>query len=182
MQLPIFITGNAHKSRELCLHLGIELAHAHADTVEIQSLDLMEVVAHKAKTAFVNLGGDTPVLVEDVGLTFAALGRLPGPFCKYFLQELGNDGLCRLLNDYPTRAARATVFFAYYDGHDLTTFTGSCEGEIVDAPRGDAGFGWDPIFIPTGESQTWAEMSAAEQKRTSFRALALAQLQTFLAP
>jgi len=57
---------------------------------------------------------------------------------------------------------------------------GTLEGTIADAPRGDAGFGYDPIFIPTGYDQTFAELSPTEKNAISHRARAIANLQSTL--
>src|SRR2546430_10482604 len=50
-----------------------------------------------------------PVLVEDIAFTFTAMGRLPGPLIKWFLEELGNDGLCKLANGLDNRGAKAEI-------------------------------------------------------------------------
>jgi non-canonical purine NTP pyrophosphatase (RdgB/HAM1 family) len=172
-----FITGNAAKAAQLGIHLQRPVTHHKLDLVEIQSLDLEEVVRDKAERAFAEIG--TPVLVEDTSLKFTALGKLPGPLIKWFLTELGNDGLCKLLTDHP-RKAQAEVLFGYHDGATCHLFSGSVEGSIALGPRGDQGFGWDPIFIPEGYTQTWAEMDAETQKLTSMRRIALAKLEAFL--
>lgn len=177
-ELPTFITGNKSKAEQLSWHLGVNLSHQAVDVHEIQSVDLAEVVEYKARTAFELVDG--PVLVEDTSLIFHALGRLPGPLVKWFLQELGNDGLCRVLDGYEDRTATASVLFGYYDGKDLTTFLGEAKGKIALEPRGEMGFGWDPVFIPAGYSKTWAEMSKEEQNDTSMRRVALKALEEFL--
>jgi non-canonical purine NTP pyrophosphatase (RdgB/HAM1 family) len=175
---PTFITGNAAKAEQLGWHLGVKLGHLALDLPELQSLDLTEVVEHKVKAAFEIT--HTPVLVEDVALVFHALGKLPGPLIKWFLQELGNDGLCHLLDGYETRCASASVLFGYYDGGEVLTFAGAVDGEIALLPRGAQGFGWDPIFIPGGRTQTWGEMSKDEQRQTSMRKIALQKLERYL--
>ena len=175
---PTFITSNASKAEQLSWHLGIEVAHQAAEVPEIQSLDPAEVVEHKARAAFETVQG--PVLVEDTSLVFHALGKLPGPLIKWFLQELGNDGLCRLLNGYGSRSATAAVIFGYYDGQQLLTFWGVKQGEIAAHPRGASGFGWDPIFVPEGDSKTWGEMSKDEQTQTSIRKVALLKFERYL--
>src|SRR5688572_11256576 len=91
-----FITGNPAKAEQLRRHLEYPVEHQKLDLHEIQSLDLREIVEHKAKDAFRQVG--KPVLVEDTSLIFHALGRLPGPLIRWFLEELGNPGLCKLLD------------------------------------------------------------------------------------
>lgn len=122
----------------------------------------------------------TPVLVEDTSLVFTALGRLPGPLIKWFLTELDNVGLCKLLDSYPDRSAVAEVCFGLYDGKTLEIFEGSIKGTIAESPKGERGFGWDTIFIPEGHTKTWGEMSPEEQGETSMRRIALQKLEAFL--
>jgi len=173
-----FITGNAAKAEQLERHLDYPVSHQKLDLIEIQSLDLNEIVAHKSREAYAHIQG--PVLVEDTALTFHALGKLPGPLIKWFLTELDNEGLCRLLDGYKDRIALAEVCFALYDGNALHIFDGQMKGTVAHSPRGDRGFGWDPIFIPDGYTKTWGEMTNDEQKATSIRRIALKKLEAFL--
>jgi inosine triphosphate pyrophosphatase len=82
---------------------------------------LGEVVEHKIKQAYVT--AQKPILVEDTALEFCALGKLPGTFIKFFIQELGHESLCRLL-DGKDRLAIARTKYAFYDGAHLEIFTG----------------------------------------------------------
>lgn len=149
-----------------------------AEVPEVQSLSLAEVVKYKARAAYKVV--NNPVLVEDTSLVFHSLGELPGPLIKWFLQELGNDGLCQLLNNYPDRSATAYVLFGYYDGSELVTFEGQAEGAIAMHPVGERGFGWDSIFIPNGCDKTWGEMKKEEQNGSSMRRVALSKLEKYL--
>jgi non-canonical purine NTP pyrophosphatase (RdgB/HAM1 family) len=173
-----FITGNAAKAEQLARHLQFPIAHKKLDLPEIQSLDLREIVEHKAQEAYKQLG--STVLVEDTSLTFNALGRLPGPLIKWFLTELDNEGLCKILNGYEDRSALAECIFGLYDGKTLQVFEGSAYGSIALFPRGEKGFGWDPSFIPEGHTKTWGEMDSEEQKATSMRRIALLKLEAYL--
>jgi len=173
-----FITGNASKAEQLGRHLDHPVAHTKLDLPEIQSLDLREIIEHKAKEAHKQVGGT--VLVEDTSLTFNALGRLPGPLIKWFLSELDNHGLSKLLNGYEDRTALAECMFGLYDGETLQVFEGSAPGSIASIPKGEKGFGWDPIFIPEGYKKTWGEMDNEEQKNTSMRRIALKKLEEYL--
>lgn len=174
-----FITGNAAKAEQLSRHLARPVEHKKLDLPEIQSLDLREIIEHKTKEAYKQVGGI--VLVEDVSLTFTALGRLPGPLIKWFLNELDNDGLCNLLNGYDDRSAIAEVCYGLYDGKELHIFEGSMTGTIARTPQGEKTFGWDPIFIPQGEIKSWAQMTPEEQKGTSMRRIALLKLEAYIA-
>ena len=169
-----FVTGNAFKADQVGWHLDMPLAHQKVDVDEIQSLDLAEVVRHKAMGAYKII--KTPVLVEDTSLTFESLGRLPGPLIKWFLEELDNVGLVKLLDGYPSRRAEARVLFGYFDGKEFQIFSGGTKGTIAPSPRGERGFGWDPIFIPDGHVKTWGEMTKEEQIATSMRRKALKKL------
>lgn len=173
-----FITGNAEKATQLGRHLAFDVAHKKLDVPEIQSLDLEEVALDKAKRAYEILS--TPVLVEDTALTFTALGSLPGPLIKWFLIALGNDGLTKLLDGYTDRSAKAEVCFVLCDAGGTHLFKGSRSGTIAERPRGEKGFGWDPIFIPEDYEQTWGEMDVEQQRNTSMRREALQKLQTYL--
>ena len=173
-----FITGNAGKAKYLGDYFHMPIEHHKLDLREIQSLDLREIVEDKARHAFEILG--SPALVEDIALTFEALKALPGPLIKWFEKALSNEGLCLLVNSLKNREAHAEVLFAFCDEKGVRTFHGETRGVIADKPRGEAGFGWDPIFIPAGHEKTWAEMSADEKHQTSMRKMALEKLSVFL--
>ena len=174
-----FITSNQNKAALLSEYLGHPVTHQALDLSEIQSLDLEEIACCKAQEAFRLVG--QPVLVEDMSLTFNALGELPGPFIKWFLKSLGNPGLCKILDSYEDRSAVATVIFCLNDGEEQHFFTGTVTGHIAQEPRGDQGFGWDSIFIADGETKTWGEMDKEEQFKASMRPEAFEKLRTFLA-
>lgn len=163
-----FVTGNQGKADFLAKYLGTELAHQKLELDEVQSLDIQTITKHKLLQAYDLI--KKPVIVEDVGLTFQALsGQLPGPFIKWFLEVLGNDGICKLLDGYTDRSAIATVCFGFFDGQTIEFFQGSKSGTIADSPRGSSGYGWDEIFIPEGTQKTYAEMDEAELASNSLR-------------
>lgn len=178
MQKLTFITGNAGKAKYLSDYFHLPVDHVRLDLNEIQSLDLKEVVEDKARRAYEEI--KTPVLVEDVSLSFSALKGLPGPLIKWFLQALGNEGLCHVLDRFYDRSALAEVEFAICDETGVHTFRGAMEGVIAASPRGEMGFGWDPIFIPMGYDETWAEMSDDEKHATSMRKIALAKMSKYI--
>lgn len=173
-----FITSHPKKAEQLAWHLDYPVTHQKFDIPEIQSLDPIEVVTHKALEAFKQSG--KPVLVEDVSVRFVALGRLPGTLIKWFIQELGTEGLCNLLDGYTTRTAFVEPYFALCINGEVKVFSTSIEGKIASRPRGESGFGTDSIFIPKGHTKTWGEMTEAEQIETSVRRLALKKLQKYL--
>ena len=173
-----FVTGNPDKLKWLQMFTDLPLDYQPLDLHEIQSLDVAKVVEHKAKDAYKIV--KKPVLIEDTSLLFNALGKLPGPLIKWFLNELGNEGLCKLLDGFKDRSAEAIVLFGLYDGKTFKTFKGKTAGIITDKPRGGNGFGWDSIFIPVGYDVTWAEMSDKGIIKTSIRKRALKKLEKYL--
>uniref|UniRef100_A0A8C9M362 XTP/dITP diphosphatase n=1 Tax=Panthera tigris altaica TaxID=74533 RepID=A0A8C9M362_PANTA len=109
-----------------------------------------------------------PVLVEDTCLCFNALGGLPGPYIKWFLEKLKPE-------------AYALCTFALSTGdpsEPVRLFRGRTSGRIV-VPRGCRDFGWDPCFQPDGYEQTYAEMPKAEKNTISHRFRALLELQKY---
>lgn len=180
MALPVFITGNQHKADYLSKLLGIPLEHQKINLDEIQSVSLDEIVTHKVKQAYETAG--RPVLVEDVSLGFTALGGLPGPFIKFFVEaEDGLEKLCRMLDGFEEKSARAECVFGYYDGERLELLRGGLSGTIAEHPRGEGGFGWDKIFCPEGfEGQTRAELILEQNEATYQTIKPIAQLRDFL--
>lgn len=161
----VFVTGNADKAYQFSRHVGRDIEHHAAETDEIQTLDPKQLTAHKATQAFRQLG--RPVLVEDVTLDFAALGGLPGPFVKFFVDADGGvTTMCRMLDGFNDRSAIAGCTYAYFDGNDTRYFTGQLAGVIAPDPKGTGGYGFDRIFIPDGfDGRTAAELDAASYDR-----------------
>jgi non-canonical purine NTP pyrophosphatase (RdgB/HAM1 family) len=177
MKDVVFITGNQRKADYLAQCLGYPIEHVKVDLEEIQSLDFKEVIRHKVREAYAAVG--RPVLVEDTGLSFAALGRLPGPLIRWFIEELSLEGICRLL-DGRDRAATARSVFGYYDGSNEAYFEGSMDGTISEKPRGEGGFGFDSIFIPEGYEVTRAQMNEEDDRATYLKIKPFEQVRTFL--
>lgn len=146
--------------------LGIPLKHQKVELDEIQSTSLEEIVTHKVKQAYDVVG--LPVLVEDVALGFDALGGLPGPFVKFFVDAPdGLEKLCRMLDSFENREASASCVFGYYDGVEITLLRGDLKGAIARNPRGEGGFGWDKIFEPVDYGgRTRAELTPSEDEQT----------------
>lgn len=173
-----FVTSDERKMTRLQQYVNIPLEHVSLDLPEIQSLDRLEVVLEKAKAAYALL--NRPVLVEDIAVTFQALGNLPGTLIKWFLFELGNDGICELLNKYNDRTATVFVSFALYDGKKQHFFTSSRKGCIAALPKNNQKLGIDDIFIPDGHIKTWSEMTKKEVENCSASRAALEKIQSFL--
>jgi non-canonical purine NTP pyrophosphatase (RdgB/HAM1 family) len=170
----IFVTGNNHKLKEFEAILGIKLNHSDLDLDEIQSIDVEEVAVHKAKQAYELL--KEPVIVEDTGLYFEELNGLPGALVKFFVKNLSLDQICSLVKE--NRKAVAITCIAFFDGELLKVFKGETRGEIAKEPRGTNGFGWDPIFIPEGHTQTFAEITSEEKEYKFMRKEAINKLKS----
>lgn len=151
-----FITGNQHKADYLAKYLVMPLRHQKVELDELQSLDLRVIVEHKVRQAYDII--KKPVIVEDVSLEFKALGGLPGPFIKFFVEHMPLETICRMV-DGQDRTATGRCTFGYYDGTRLEFFEGHINGTIADHPAGDNGFGWDKIFVPEGHAITRASLT-----------------------
>lgn len=174
----VFVTGNQRKADYLAHWLHVPVEHHKLDLDEIQSLDPHVVVEHKVQQAYDMLR--QPVLVEDTSLVFTAMGRLPGTLVKWFLEEIGNEGLCKIADTLAHRGAEAIVLYGYYDGKKVHFFEGRTKGRVAPRPRGEHGMGWDPSFIPEGHERTFAEMIIDEIEPISARAHAVKKFKAFL--
>lgn len=177
MKQPTFITGNKNKAEYLSRHLGVGLPFQKVELEEVQSMSLSEIVEHKVKQAYEVV--KSPVLVQDVSLEFHALGGLPGPFIRFFVENVSFDKICAMI-PLDERGATARVVYGYFDGEKLELFEGSLEGIISLEPKGDGGFGWDKIFIPDGYAQTRAEMSKEDDEKTYCATHPFKKLREFL--
>jgi inosine triphosphate pyrophosphatase len=113
-------------------------------------------------------------------LIFDAWKGLPGPQIKWFLQTVGREGMLQMLSGFDDRSARAVCCVGRYDGQQVHHVLGICEGSIALSVRGVTDFGRDPIFIPRGYEQTFAEMPKEEKNLISHRALAWKQIKELI--
>ncbi len=172
-----FITGNQKKADYLAKYLGFPVKHIKLDLDEIQSLDLKEIVEHKVRQAYEKI--KSPVIVEDVSLEFEALNGLPGPFIKFFVDNVPFETICSMING-KTRRAIAKCVFGYYDGITLKLFEGSLGGEIAESPAGENGYGWDRLYIPDGYTVTRAQLNEEDDQKTYVQIKPFAALKEFL--
>lgn len=129
-----------------------------------------------------------PVLSDDSGLEVYALGGAPGIFSARFAGESANDSenvkkLLEIMKHLKNKDRRARfVCCIALAMPDLKTyfFEGTVEGRIIKEPRGQNGFGYDPVFVPIGSRRTFAEMSDKEKDSISHRGRALLKLRKFL--
>ncbi len=127
-----------------------------------------------------------PALAEDTGLEVEALGGAPGVLSSRFSGKekdyaANNEKLLALLSGKENRRARfrTVACLALPDGR-FWTAEGVLEGTIAEKPKGTGGFGYDPLFIPQGETRTLAEMTSAEKNAISHRKKALEGLRPLL--
>ena len=172
-----FITGNQKKADYLAKYLGYPVDHVKLDLDEIQSLDLKEIVEHKVRQAYDNI--QKPVIVEDVSLEFEALNGLPGPFIRFFVDQVPFETICSMVNGQSRRAAAKCVF-GYYDGEELKLLEGILGGTIAETPAGENGYGWDKIFIPDGYTVTRAQLNEEDDQKTYVQVKPFAALKAFL--
>jgi len=173
-----FITGNQKKADYLSKYLGYPVDHVKLNLDEIQSTDLNEIVEHKVRQAYELL--ENPVIVEDVALEFDALGGLPGPFIKFFLEKLSFEVICSMIASGLSRKATARCVFGYFDGKELKLFEGHLDGEIPEKPSGNNGYGWDKIFIPQGYNVTRASLNEEDDQETYLKIKPFAKLKSYL--
>ncbi len=123
-----------------------------------------------------------PAMADDSGLMVEALDGAPGVYSARYAGEKANDAdnIAKLLKEMAGKSNRKAAFacvisLAVPSGPALT-FEGRCEGEILTAPRGEDGFGYDPIFFYPPLGKTFAELNLAEKNRMSHRGMAVAQV------
>jgi len=173
-----FATTNMNKIREAKAILKeFEIIQVNIDLPELQG-EPDEIIKEKASFAVSKLG--KAVFVEDTCLCFEALNGLPGQYVKHFIEKIGRRGLVKLISSYDNKSAEAMAIVGYCEpGTDPIIFKGVVKGTIV-MPKGESGFGWDPIFIPEGHTKTFAEMSTDEKNKISHRKIALEKLRNYL--
>lgn len=173
----VVVTTNPGKLEEINAILGTNHKVSTIDVPEIQSLNLDEVITEKAKAAYKKI--KKPVLVTDVSLEIEALGGLPGPFVKFFLKTLGEEGTVKLIKGKNTKT-KVTDAVGIYDGRSMKIFKGTVFGHLVPEKRGKNGFGFDFVFVPNGYKKTYSELTQVEKNKISHRALALKKLKKYL--
>lgn len=188
MHRLLIATRNRHKTGELAIMLGaafqVEDLTAHPGMPEIEETGatFLENAILKAQAASRFFGREMLVMADDSGLEVDALGGAPGVRSARFAGEGATDRanlellLARLAAVEPgaDRAARFRCVIALArDGECAAHFEGVCEGRIIGEPRGREGFGYDPVFVPQGESQTFAELPAEVKNLLSHRGKAI---------
>ena len=167
-----FATSNLHKFEEaqrILSNLGLSISLSETTLEEIQSNSLSEIAKRKAIDAYSKI--QRPVIIEDDGLFINPLDGFPGPYSSYVYNTIGNKGIIRLLENSELRDAKFVAIIAYYNGvGDVKLFESSIPGKISSIIE-QGGWGYDPIFIPDGESKTYANVS--DKDKFSHRSAAL---------
>ena len=188
----LIATKNAHKTAEIAAMLGpgwdvSDLnAHPEIPAPEETGATFAENAAIKALAASRLFAG--LVLADDSGLEVDALGGAPGVRSARYAgpQATDADNRAKLLHALASfrgkeRAARfRCALVLAEDGEPRATFDGTVEGVIINAGRGDGGFGYDALFVPHGHCETFAQLPAAVKNQLSHRARAMEKARAFL--
>ncbi len=183
----IIASNNKHKIYEIKKILGakfpeiLSLSEADIDHETVEDGETFIENAFKKAREIAKISG-CAALADDSGICVDALGGAPGVYSARFSGGHGNDEdnnrlLLEKLKGASDRGAHYTCAMAlvYPDGREIFA-EGYMYGEITENPRGSAGFGYDPLFVPTGETRTVAEMTDEEKNAISHRANALNEL------
>lgn len=176
-----FATSNPHKVREANLvgkEHGIEFVQLGGDYPEIRDDDVRRVAEEGARHVFERV--HEPVIVEDTGLFIEALKGFPGAYSAFVFQRVGNDGILRLMDGIENRGAEFISAIGYCDSSSTKVFDGTVKGRIGMEITGSAGFGYDSIFLPEGEEQSFGEDPEMKAK-ISHRKKAFDKLCRFIA-
>ena len=190
MKKLVFSTNNAHKLEEIRAILGdkVEILslndiNCHADIPE--TADTLEGNAElKAAYIYTNYGLDC--FADDTGLEVEALNGAPGIYSARYAGGEGHDSeanMKKLLTEMAGKTNRNAQFrtaICLIEKGNKHLFEGIVKGQIIEAKRGNSGFGYDPVFIPEGYNETFAEMGNTEKNKISHRARAVAALCEYL--
>ncbi|MBI4399723.1 RdgB/HAM1 family non-canonical purine NTP pyrophosphatase [Candidatus Micrarchaeota archaeon] len=175
-----FVTTNKHKFQESALFLkkhSIPIDHIYLECPEIRSDSFEEIAANAAEYAYKRI--KKPLFVEDSGLCIKALQSFPGTFSSWTLKKIGLDGILKLMKSIKNREAEFISVIAYCNEKGIKTFKANCIGTIAVRLMGIKGFGYDPIFIPTGYTKTFGQDFKLKNK-LSHRVKALEKFASYL--
>lgn len=172
----LFASSNESKFKEakaILTKFGINLKFFKSHLEEIQASTIEEVALHKVTQAFSQCS--KPVMIEDDGLFIASLNDFPGPYSSFVFNTIGNKGILQLLKT--NRKAKFQSVIAYCEkNNDVMLFKGIVDGKISKKPMGTK-WGYDPIFIPDGQKDTYAQLR--DKNSISHRYLALRKFATW---
>ncbi|MFV0606331.1 MAG: RdgB/HAM1 family non-canonical purine NTP pyrophosphatase [Niabella sp.] len=189
MMRLIFATNNQHKVNEIRNALSgsyniISLKEAGIDKDIPEPHDTLAANATEKSTVIFEMTGEN-CFSEDTGLEVDAINGAPGVYSARYAGENASfsDNVEKLLKEMEGKSIRdakfKTVISLIIDGKE-TQFIGECAGKITEKVMGNNGFGYDPVFIPDGADNTFAEMTMEEKKVFSHRAKAVEKLVLFL--
>lgn len=190
MKKLVFATNNAHKLDEIRAILGNKMEilslndiNCHADIPE--TADTLEGnAALKAQYIYKNFGLDC--FADDTGLEVEALNGAPGIYSARYAGGEGHDSEANMkkllaeMEGKENRKARFRTAICLIEDGKEHLFEGIVNGEIIQERRGGSGFGYDPVFVPEGYTETFAEMGNDEKNKISHRARAVAKLCDYL--
>ncbi len=182
-------SANSHKVAEIFELMGgvLDLVARPADLGETQETESTLVGNARLKAVAVCRATELPALADDTGLEVDALNGAPGVLTARFAGVGATDAQNRaklleeLFGKPRTARFRTIALLLFKDGREVIA-QGVCEGSIAESQRGERGFGYDAVFIPSlGDGRTFAEMSIAEKHSLSHRGLAFRALAKSLA-
>lgn len=186
----IIATRNRHKSAEIRAMIGDRFevvdATAFPDFPEIEETGTTFLENARLKASGISRRIDGWVLSDDSGLEVDALGGAPGVWSSSFGGEEGNHAKnnARLIAEMAEKTDRRARFRCTMvlakDGVELANFNGTVEGHLIEELSGERGFGYDPLFVPEGYGQTFAELGDAVKNTLSHRWRALVKVVTWL--
>lgn len=175
-----FLSGNKFKVEEvraIMSKINIGIIPVDHKISELQTIDVSDLVHDKCIQAFQKV--NRPIFVEHTSLHISSLHGFPGGLTQIFWDTLKADKVAEIFGNMADPSVKATTRIAYCDGKKMHQFEGEVHGKISAEPCGDRAFQWDCIFIPDGESLTFAEMG--ERKNDiSMRRRALERFADFL--
>jgi XTP/dITP diphosphohydrolase len=178
-----FITSNKGKFKEIAnklIKVDVKVIQKNLGYPEVQANSLEDVVNFGVNYIIEKF--QKPFIIEDAGIFIKNLNDFPGVFSADVFYKIGCKGILKLLEDVKKdREACFKSVIAYVNSdRQIHIFTGECMGVIGFEEMGSNGFGYDPIFIPQGETKTFAQMTVEEKNRYSHRGDALDKLLKFL--
>ncbi len=189
-QRLILATRNVHKTAEIRAMIGERFevmdVTAFPELPEIEETGTTFLENARLKAEGISRRVEGWVLSDDSGLEVDALGGAPGVWSSSYGGEEGNHAKnnTRLLAEMAGKADRTARFrctmVLAQGGAEQANFSGTVEGQLVESLHGAGGFGYDPLFIPTGYDQTFAELGNAVKNTLSHRSRALQQVIFYL--
>ena len=185
----VFATGNAHKAAEAQQILrgrmpGIKVLTFDGESPVESGTSFLENALIKARAAYIATG--KPAFADDSGISVEVMGGAPGIFSAIWSgtrdDQINRDLLLAQLEDIPEqhRGAAFVCTVALVSEDAEVSFTGIWSGSIARQAAGEGGFGYDPVFVPEGFSETAAELDPEVKNSMSHRFLAMQQMASYL--